>query len=625
MLRLPPEGLDADRASTAALQRLAAAINAGAGRATLLAWGKPHSLAGQLQERQERVRRLPPGSGRHELAASQVQHLRAMAEGAPATPDRPARHPARRHGFYLVVEGRTEAELDRLCDDLCPLYGAVRVTGARGGRRSRRTCGGACACRPRACSSGRTPTTRPTSSCSSPPRAPACAGWTPPPAASWRCCCPSTPRPAAPARLLDRARAAVARWTDPRPRLERRAAREVERGKRHVLQRDRARPHRGDAATTTWWATAGRAPCCSTTSRAGWPPAGAGWLASLLLCDGGPEAHGAVRLAVSWQPYSPFGAGLKLTLAETGHQATLDLHARRGTIPGRDVRNAVRDVDRVQQALADGATRLLAVTVVVTCEGPSREACDAVWRQVTGRLNARLLHWRPLDDRHALAFRQQTPGGGQPIWHPLSWDTSTLAFSWPCVGETVDMGTGPVWGTSAHTGRPLQYDPFDRAHGGPPAPHVCVIGPTGNGKSVAFFTVAAEYLTEPDPPHFRIVDPKGDYEARLRRAGRDAAPAGRGRAGEPQRLRPGPRRVAGHPGGAAAGQERRARGGAQRPGRRPPDVRRVAGPRSTRSSRAWPRAPSSAPTPSGGSTASTPRPGTRAGRGCPPWPTCTGC
>jgi hypothetical protein len=129
VLRLPPEGLDADTSSVAVLQRLAAAINAGAGRATLLAWGKPHSLAGQLQERQDRMRRLPPGSGRHELAASQVAHLRTMAEGAPATPERPARPPARRHGFYLVVEGRTREELERLCDDLCPLYGAVRVTG----------------------------------------------------------------------------------------------------------------------------------------------------------------------------------------------------------------------------------------------------------------------------------------------------------------------------------------------------------------------------------------------------------------------------------------------------------------------------------------------------------------
>ena len=311
--------------------------------------------------------------------------------------------------------------------------------------------------------------------------------------------------------VLDRARAALARWADPRLRLERRAAREVAAARRRVLQR--IAPDRTEE-TARYYAVGDRwtRSLLVYDKPARVAPGWSGWLASLLLCDGGPEAHGTVRLSLTWTPYSPFGAGLKLTLAETGHQATLDLNARRGTIPGRDVKNAVRDVDRVQQALSDGTTRLLAVTVVVTCEGPSRAACDAVWRQVTGKLQARLLHWRPLDDRHALAFQQQTPGGARPIWHPLSWDTSTLAFSWPAVGNLLDMGAGPVWGRDAHTGRPLQYDPFDRAHGGPPAPHVCVIGPTGNGKSVAFFTVAAEYLTEPDPPHFRIVDPKGDYE-----------------------------------------------------------------------------------------------------------------
>jgi hypothetical protein len=129
VLRLPPEGLDGS-ASVATLTRLAAAINAGAGRATLLAWGKPHTLAGQLEERQRRVAALPPGSGRHALAVSQAAHLRAMAEGRPATPDHPARGPVRRHGFYLVIEGKDAAELRRTVDDLDSLYGAARCAGA---------------------------------------------------------------------------------------------------------------------------------------------------------------------------------------------------------------------------------------------------------------------------------------------------------------------------------------------------------------------------------------------------------------------------------------------------------------------------------------------------------------
>jgi hypothetical protein len=129
VLRLPPEGLDGP-ATVAALSRLAASINAGLGRATLLAWGKPHTLAGQLEERQRRVAALPSGSGRHALAVSQATHLAQLAHGRPATPDRPARGPVRRHGFYLVVEGRDAVELQRTVDDLCSLYGAVRCTGA---------------------------------------------------------------------------------------------------------------------------------------------------------------------------------------------------------------------------------------------------------------------------------------------------------------------------------------------------------------------------------------------------------------------------------------------------------------------------------------------------------------
>jgi hypothetical protein len=302
----------------------------------------------------------------------------------------------------------------------------------------------------------------------------------------------------------------LALLADPQARLERQAAREVAKARRALLNwiaPDRTEETDHYYVVGDRWTRSLLIFDKPARAATGW----GGWLASLLLCDGGPDAHGTVRLSLTWTPYTPLGAGIKLGLAETGHQATLDLHARRGTVPGRDVKNAVRDVDRVQQALADATTRLLAVCVVVTCEGSSQAACDAVWRQVTGKLNARLLHWRPLDDRHALAFQQQTPGGARPIWHPLSWDTPTLAFSWPCLGETVDMGTGPIWGTSAHTGRPIQYDPFAVAAGGPPAPHVCIVGPTGNGKSVAFFTIAAEYLTEPDPPHFRIIDPKGDY------------------------------------------------------------------------------------------------------------------
>lgn len=240
-------------------------------------------------------------------------------------------------------------------------------------------------------------------------------------------------------------------------------------------------------------------------------PGWQGWLTSLLLIDGGPDAKGSVRLSLTWRPYSPFSANVKLTMAETSHGSSVALGRLRGWNRQRKEENALKDVERVQQALSENATRLLDVSVVVTCSAPTREGLDATWMQVTGALTARMLHWRPLDDRHALGFRMQTAGHKREVWHPLTWDTGTLAASWPAVGTTVDMGVGPVWGTDAADGRLVRYDPFNTRLGGPPAPHVCIIGPTGNGKSVAFFTAVSEYLTLANPPRIRIIDPKRDY------------------------------------------------------------------------------------------------------------------
>lgn len=130
VLRLPTEGLDGGQQTVYALTRLGAAINAVAGRATLLAWGRPNSLGSWLQERQYRVEAHPPGSGRHDLAVSQHANLAQMAQGRPATEDRPARPPVRRTGFYLVVEERTPEALERLVETVVARFGAVRCRGA---------------------------------------------------------------------------------------------------------------------------------------------------------------------------------------------------------------------------------------------------------------------------------------------------------------------------------------------------------------------------------------------------------------------------------------------------------------------------------------------------------------
>jgi hypothetical protein len=295
-------------------------------------------------------------------------------------------------------------------------------------------------------------------------------------------------------------------WRDPQAQLQRQLERRLESARQAVL--DMLVPQATSETFHTYWVN-GR-PTRSLVIE--YPPAEIavgwdGWLTSLLTIGG------TIRLALTWRVYTPRGASWKLTMAESGHSATRLVRANWGWTRDRQSANAERDIDRVQQEMADGVSRLFAVSVLVTCEADTEVELETIWRALVGRLDRQLLAYRPVHLRHSLAFAQQTLGGARRIWLPWSWNTSTLAYSWPCVGGTVSMPSGPLWGVEHQTGRPILFDPFARDLGGPPAPHVAIIGPTGQGKSTAFGHVLSEYLTESSPPEVILIDPKGDYSA----------------------------------------------------------------------------------------------------------------
>ncbi len=293
-----------------------------------------------------------------------------------------------------------------------------------------------------------------------------------------------------------------------------------------------------ESKRATWWGSATPASLLvydkPATAVTGWR----GWLTGLLLKDGGPEAHGAVRLSITWSAYSSFSANLKLTMAETSHTSTLSVNRARGWVGGHEEQRALADVERVQRDLADAATKLLKVCVVVTCEAPTASGLDAVWAQVVDDLNSRMLHWRPLDDRHALGFAMQDPAGDRPINHPLTWDTGTLALSWPAVGNVVDMGAGPVWGTDGDDGRLIRYDP-STGSGWPTGPARLHHRPHRQ-RQVRGLLHGRERVPDPaEPAPAADRGPQEGLPARLRRVGRHPDRDVRGRPGVDQLLRPG--------------------------------------------------------------------------------------
>ena len=73
------------------------------------------------------------------------------------------------------------------------------------------------------------------------------------------------------------------------------------------------------------------------------------------------------------------------------------------------------------------------------------------------------------------------------------------------------MPRGPVWGLEDRSGLPFRYDPYDREHGGPPAP--ARVDHRGHGRREDGHGghAVGEYLTAERPPEAIIIDPKSDY------------------------------------------------------------------------------------------------------------------
>ena len=231
-----------------------------------------------------------------------------------------------------------------------------------------------------------------------------------------------------------------------------------------------------------------------------------GWLTPLLRLDG------TVRLALHVEPMSARGAAWWLALQESGHKSTAHLRERAGLLADRRVNRAAEEAERVSTEVADGVARLFRVGITVTLEAPTLEALETLKAEAIAYLDRRLLVWRDLHWRHDLAFRGAMPDGARRVWCPRVTNTSTLAYSWPCVGATVSMDTGPLWGIATEDDTPVLYDPR-RADLGVPGPHVVCIGPTGVGKTTATASAWSQLLLGDDEavPDVVLIDPKGDY------------------------------------------------------------------------------------------------------------------
>ena len=158
--------------------------------------------------------------------------------------------------------------------------------------------------------------------------------------------------------------------------------------------------------------------------------------------------------------------------------------------------------------MQQGLARLFSCSLAVTLRSPDLDRLDAATTAVleaAERLDAQA--W-PADLEHLQGFHTTLPLGIDALERRQTLDTTALALSFPLLDDTVSMDHGQLWGVGATRPKPVLLDLRDREHGGPPAPHAILAGPSGGGKTMTFISIALQQLTAGDCDKAFAIDPK---------------------------------------------------------------------------------------------------------------------
>jgi hypothetical protein len=308
-----------------------------------------------------------------------------------------------------------------------------------------------------------------------------------------------------------------ARLTDaPRAAQEgARLARLWEVGQRSVL--DALAPEWTEHTPDAYGYGAGGATCWTRTLAVqDWPPkVTAGWLAPLLF-----DLSGDVQLVQHVEPIPTATAIKRLRAQRTLQTSVAQARLERGAISDPAEQLDLASAEEIAQAVAAGEEQLFSVGMYLCLRAPTLPDLNALERRVRERLAALSVTLSSTKWQHAAGFR--TAGvlyAADRLGRRRTLDTTSLALSLPFLAATVGTRDGPLAAISLADRSPVFLDLFSREEGWN-APMLCIVSPSGGGKTVTVGTWVCRHLTLPEPPDVLMVDPmKGDNPRLVRELG----------------------------------------------------------------------------------------------------------
>jgi conjugal transfer ATP-binding protein TraC len=224
-----------------------------------------------------------------------------------------------------------------------------------------------------------------------------------------------------------------------------------------------------------------------------------GWLAPLVELDVPAEISMHITPLDSGQTVRRF----TMRLAQLHSSRALAMHKGRVSDPELDI--AAADVERLRDLVQRGHEKLFSVSLYIALRAPSRAGLDEVTRRVEATLASMLASCRVLYYEQDTGFQSVMPQGRDECRRVRTLDTTSMAFSFPFVVNSVSTSHGVLIGRDRTGHLPILLDPF---HPELENANIAILAPAGSGKSFAAKLLFLRSLLT--GTHVLVIDPEGE-------------------------------------------------------------------------------------------------------------------
>ena len=239
-----------------------------------------------------------------------------------------------------------------------------------------------------------------------------------------------------------------------------------------------------------------------------------GWLATLIDFDEPFE------LALHVHPLASGAMIRTLSNRMVALHSSRLLDQRHGRLADPEREVAYTDVERLRNALQRGDERVFSFAAYLLIRGKTRRALDERCARIQATLDNLQLGSRPATLEHDLGLTSCLPEARDRLGRYRTFDTSSLATTFPFTSSSLSMPSGILYGVVPNTGSLVILDPFAPALENA---NQVVFAKSGAGKSYACKLQALRalllgtevYVVDPEDEYRPLCDAVGGQHIRL--------------------------------------------------------------------------------------------------------------